>query len=198
MVICVYGAASNDIDEGYMKDCFALGEKLAGRGHSLVYGAGGEGMMGAIARGFKSGGGKVHGVIPWFFEENGYEGIFKSADIITKTETMAERKRVMEDEGEAFVIVPGAIGTLEEFYETLTLKQLGRHKKPIAIYDLNGFYAWVKPLFDDLVKKRFLHPEVLELFTVSGDKDEIINYIENYSADSVKWDILKGNKRKTD
>ena len=127
MRVCVYGSASDNIEEKYKQKTFELGKELAKRGHSLIFGAGSEGLMGAAARGFKAGGGHVHGVIPKFFEEGGYEAIFYEADEITYTETMAERKAKMEDGCKAFIIVPGGIGTFEEFFQVFTLKQRGRH-----------------------------------------------------------------------
>ena len=196
MKICVFGAASEKIDKKYLDDTFALGKLLAERGHDLVFGAGGEGVMGAAARGFKSGGAHIHGVIPQFFEDNGYEGIFKQADVVTKTQTMAERKRTMEDDADAFVILPGGIGTFEELFEVMTLKQLGRHKKPIVIYNMYGFYDWIKDVFGKIVEGGFLNAETLKLFFVAASGDEIAGYIENYNTDDVKWNILKKSDRK--
>ncbi len=122
MKICIFGAASAHIDDNYIKAVERLGKSLALRGHSLVFGAGGTGLMGAAARGFKRGGGFVHGVIPEFFREEKVELIYEDCDKITYTETMAERKFIMEDEADAFIITPGGIGTFEEFFEVLTLK----------------------------------------------------------------------------
>ena len=133
MRICIFGASSAHIDEFYIKAVEDLAEKMARRGHSLVFGAGATGAMGAAARGTKRGGGYIHGVIPEFFREEGVEKIYTECDELTYTKTMAERKTLMEDDAEAFIIVPGGIGTLEEFYEVLTLKQLGRHNKAMAI-----------------------------------------------------------------
>ena len=136
MKICIFGAASAHIDDIYIKKVEELGELLAKRGHSLVFGAGATGLMGAAARGFKRGGGFIHGVIPKFFREESVELIYEDCDKITYTETMSERKKTMEDECDAFIVTPGGIGTFEEFFEVLTLKQLGRHQKAIVIYDI--------------------------------------------------------------
>ena len=193
MRICIFGAASDKIDKKYIDDCYELSLSLAKRGHSLVFGAGGEGLMGAAARGFKDGGAYIHGVIPQFFEDNGYEAVFYDADKITKTQTMAERKKVMEDDCDAFIIVPGGIGTFEEFFEVLTLKQLGRHKKAIAVYNSNGYYDGIYGIFDKIIKDKFVNKECLRLFKVISDKKELIDYIENYSAKDVNWDLLKAN-----
>lgn len=193
MKICIFGAASDKIDKKYIDDCYELAKTLAKRGHDLVFGAGGEGLMGAAARGFRDGGGKVHGVIPYFFEENGYEAIFKGCDELTRTETMAERKKIMEDNADAFIIVPGGIGTLEEFFEVLTLKQLGRHKKAIAIYNCYGFYTNFDASLDQIISQKFVNKECRLLYKTLNTHDEVVDYIENYTADGISWDLLKRN-----
>ena len=191
MVVCVYGAASSEIDKNIIDKVYSLGKTLAKKGHSLIYGSGSTGVMGAAARGFKDGGAYVHGVIPKFFEENDYEGIFYNADKITYTETMAERKQIMEDGCEAFIIAPGGIGTLEELFQVLTLKQLGRHKKAIALYNIDGFYDGLLEFLDTAIEKGFINEEVEDLFAVLDTEEEIINYIENYSSANIKWHRLK-------
>ena len=140
MRICLYGAASPTIDKEYIERVEALGREMALRGHSLVFGGGGNGLMGAAARGVKEKGGHILGVIPRFFDEENVEEIFSECDELIMPETMRERKQLMEDNAEAFIIVPGGIGTFEEFFEILTLKQLCRHKKPIGIYNIRGYY----------------------------------------------------------
>lgn len=191
MIVCVYGAASSEIDKNIIDKVYSLGKTLAEKGHALIYGAGSTGVMGAAARGFKSGGAFVHGVIPKFFEENDYEGIFYDADKITYTETMAERKQIMEDGCEAFIIAPGGIGTLEELFQVLTLKQLGRHKKAIALFNIDGFYDGLLDFLDTAIEKGFINEEVEDLFAVLETEEEIINYIENYSSANIKWHRLK-------
>ena len=140
MKICVFGASSAHIDEIYIKKVEELGERLAKKGHSLVFGAGGTGLMGAAARGFKRGGGHIHGVVPTFFRDEGVEQLYNECDEITYTQTMRERKAIMEDLADIFVIVPGGIGTFEELFEVLTLKQLNQHDKGIVIFDIDGYY----------------------------------------------------------
>ena len=193
MKICIFGAASDKIDKKYIDDCYFLAKTLAKRGHDLVFGAGGEGLMGAAARGFRDGGGKVHGVIPYFFEENGYEAIFKGCDELTRTETMAERKKIMEDNADAFIIVPGGIGTFEEFFEVLTLKQLGRHKKAIAVYNSCGYYDSLERFISDVTAKKFINEECKILYKTLNSREEVVDYIENYTADGISWDLLKRN-----
>ena len=193
MVVCVYGASSSHIDNIYVERCKALGKTLAERGHDLVFGAGSEGLMGATAIGIKEGGGKVHGVIPGFFEENGYEAIFYESDKLTRTETMAERKAIMENECEAFIIVPGGNGTLEEFFQALTLKQLGRHSKPIALFNINGYYDKLDEFFSSCIEKGFIRKECKKLYKIFDNESELVEYIENYKSSDVDWNLLKKN-----
>lgn len=179
MKICVFGAASSEIDEIYINAVEELGENLAKRGHELVFGAGGNGLMGAAARGFKRGDGKVYGVIPSFFRDENIEAIFDKCDELIFTETMAQRKTKMEDIADAFIVVPGGIGTFEELFEVLTLKQLGRHTKPIAVYDIDGYYKNLMAFLKISVDRGFLKDNCKYLYLYSENADDITEYIEN-------------------
>jgi uncharacterized protein (TIGR00730 family) len=180
MTICVYGAASDQIDASFIKAVEEFGEKMAKRGHNLVYGAGATGLMGAAARGVKKGGASVVGVIPEFFREERIEAIFTECDELIYTETMAQRKTIMEDNADAFVVVPGGIGTQEEFFQVLTLKQLGRHTKPIVLFDINEYYAELEDFLQVATKERFIREACKDLYFYSKDPDEILSYVENY------------------
>ncbi|MBO5370027.1 MAG: TIGR00730 family Rossman fold protein, partial [Clostridia bacterium] len=131
MRICVYGASSVKTDKKYIDAVENLCYKLASEGHSLVYGAGANGLMGAAARGFTKGGGHIIGVVPHFFNIDGI--LYDKCDELIRTETMRERKQIMEDKADVFVVVPGGVGTFDEFFEILTLKQLARHSKAMII-----------------------------------------------------------------
>ncbi len=196
MKICVYGAASNLIDKSFKEATFNMALNMAKRGHSLVFGAGDGGLMGSAARGFNEGGAHIHGVIPHFFKEHGFEIIYKNIDDLTFTDTMAERKAIMEDDCEAFVIVPGGIGTMEEFFQVLTLKQLGRHKKAIAIYNINGYYDSLDALIKEYVNKKFINEECLDLYQIFDDEQSLINYVEGYTPDNIQWNRLKTDEYK--
>ena len=178
MRICVYGAASSTIDKEYVEKVEALGKEMASRGHSLVFGGGGHGLMGAVARGVHSGGGKILGVIPQFFREENIEALCDFCDELIEPETMRERKQIMEDNAYAFIIVPGGIGTFEEFFEILTLKQLCRHIKPIAIYNIRGYYNEMEVVMEEAIKKNFIRENCLDLYEITDDVDELFKYIE--------------------
>lgn len=178
MRICVYGAASPTIDEKYIKAVEAMGEELAKRGHSLVFGGGGNGLMGAAARGFKKGNAHIIGVIPKFFDDEKVEAICDFCNELIMPETMRERKQIMEDNADAFIVVPGGIGTYEEFFEILTLKQLCRHTKPIALYNIFGFYNELNATMLSAMDKEFIKDNCKELYFISDDLEKIMNYIE--------------------
>ena len=191
MNVCVFGSASDKIDAKFIEAGERLGEDLAKRGHKLVFGAGAQGMMGAVARGFKKGDGKVLGIIPKFFEEKGYEGIFYESDRLVYTQSMSERKMTMSNMCDAYIIVPGGIGTFEEFFEVLTLKQLGVHRKAIVVFDMFGYYKEMNQMMDVAIKKEFVKDECEKLYATFSTEEEVINYIENYSEEGVNWAILK-------
>ena len=178
MRVCVYGASSAKTDEKYILAVEDLGETLAKAGHGLVYGAGANGLMGASARGFTKGGGHIIGVVPHFFNIDGI--LYEKCDEMIRTETMRERKQIMEDHADAFVIVPGGVGTFDEFFEILTLKQLGRHQKPIIIYNLFGYYDKLLEFLKVSVAEDFVSDVSLGLFEVISDERELLSYLNDY------------------
>lgn len=191
MKICIYGAASDKIDKEFIKLGESLGKTLAERGHSLVYGAGSSGMMGAAARGFHQGNGYVHGIIPKFFEEGGYEAIYYKADKITYVEDMADRKEMMEDTCDAFIICPGGIGTFDEFFQVLTLKQLGRHQKAIVVYNMNGYYDDMLAMMEKAIKMGFINEECEKIYVDFDNEKQVVDYLESYDESDVNWSRLK-------
>lgn len=191
MEICVFGAASKTIDEIYIKAIEEMGEHLAKKGHNLVFGSGLTGAMGAAARGFKKGGGKTHGVVPTFFKEDLYDFVDWNCDKMTLTDTMRERKAVMEDEADCFIITPGGSGTYEEFFEVLTLKQLGRHRKPIAIYNIDGYYDMMNETIEKSIEKGFIKENCRSLYRMFNDLDGMVEYLENDDMDGLTIHDLK-------
>lgn len=178
MRICVYGAASPTIDTDYITKVEQLGKEIVRRKHSLVFGGGAKGLMGAVARGVRSENGHIVGVIPKFFNNETIETVCDFCDELIQPDTMRQRKQIMEDNADAFIIVPGGIGTFEEFFEILTLKQLCRHNKPIAIYNINGYYDDINMTIDNAVKKNFIRSGCKELYYTAGTIDELFAYIE--------------------
>ena len=181
MNICVYGASSTAIDKSYIEVVEKLGKMLVEKGHKLVYGAGAQGLMGAVARGVHSMGGEIIGVAPKFFDVDGI--LFEDCTELIYTDTMRQRKQIMEDRAESFIMVPGGIGTFEEFFEILTLKQLGQHKKPIAVYNINGYYNEMNDMIEQAIEQKFMKEKCRTLFKLFDNMEDIFEYLENYKDD---------------
>lgn len=181
MNICLYGASSTEIDEAYIAATEKLGELLAKRGHSLVYGAGGAGLMGAAARGMKRQGGYVVGVVPSFLKVDGV--LYDWCDEMIYTDTMRQRKQIMEERADAFIVTPGGIGTYEEFFEIYTLKQLGQLHKPIVVFNINGYYDDMLAMLRRTVDERFMRSASLSLITVATLPEEVLAQLESAAQD---------------
>ncbi len=180
MNICVFGAASPKIDIEYVTAAEKLGEAIAKRGHNLIFGAGAHGLMGAVAKGTKVAGGNVVGIVPQFFLDEDIEPIFEYCDELLITKDMSERKDIMEERSDAFIITPGGIGTFEEFFQMLVLKQLGRHKKAMAIYNVNGYYFGLEALMHTGAEESFLRDNTLKLYKSFPEEglEAMLDYIE--------------------
>lgn len=191
MKICIYGGASSKIDNSFISIGEELGEKLSARGHGLVFGGGRNGMMGAVARGVQSKNGEIIGISPKFFEENNAEVSFLHCTEFIYTETMRERKQLLEEKSDAFVVTPGGIGTFDEFFEILTLKQLGCHNKAIVIFNINGYYDNLLNMMNDSIEQTFITKDCVDLFKVTRTVDETLEYIENYDPTDIDISRVK-------
>lgn len=176
--ICVFGSSSEMIDREYLDVAVQLGQQLARRGCHVIFGAGRYGIMGAVSRGVIAEKGELTGISPDFFVDKNV--IVRDYGELILTQSMRERKRLMEDKADAFIICAGGIGTLEEFFEVLTLKQLGRHKKPIIILNTKGFYDPMIGMIEQSVDKKFMLPEVKKLYSVAKDLDEVFEQLDSY------------------
>ncbi len=174
MNICVFGASSNRLDNVYFEQAEVLGLAMAKAGHTLVFGGGASGLMGACARGVRKAGGDIVGIAPRFFDEPGI--LLKDYGQLIFTETMSERKTLMEDKAEAFIALPGGIGTYEEFFETLTLKQLGRHSKPMALLNTLGYFDPMVEMLEKTAESGFMSRSCLELFALCRTPEEAVEH----------------------
>ena len=188
MRICVYGAASTAIDVKYIEAIEELCTKLAMNGHDLVFGAGNGGVMGAAARGFHRGGGDVMGVAPDFFTNGTIEELYPYCNTLVKTDSMGTRKTVMECNADAFLVGPGGIGTYDEFFQILTLKQLHVFDKPIVLYNVAHYYDGFGAQLMVGMDEKFLRSDTPSLCRVFNETemDEIVDYIEKYDNDYTK------------
>lgn len=177
--ICVYGASSGALDEAYYRAGYLLGEELAKAGYGLVFGGGNMGIMGATARGARKAGGNVIGVIPKFMAD--IDGLaYPDADEIIVTDTMRERKMKMEELSEGFITAPGGLGTFEEFFEILTLRQLKQHKKALIVLNTEAYYDPMITMLEHCTAEKFASKSVLDLFMVAGTPKEAVKMLKNY------------------
>lgn len=157
-----------------------LGELFVEHGIGLVYGGGSKGLMGALARSVHQRGGEVVGIIPEFLKSK--EQLFADADEVIVTHDMHERKRLMFDRADAFVALPGGIGTLEELVEQLTWAQLGRHRKPIVTVNIHGFWNGLVDVFDHMNHSGFIHNGGLLGLRVVDSVEEVLPALFEASA----------------
>lgn len=174
--VCLYGAASDKISNHFKDEVERLGVELGKNNYSLIYGAGSTGLMGAVARGMTKINGEIIGVAPHFMHE--FEDIYKDCTKTIYTESMAERKSIMEFSANAFIIAPGGIGTLDEFFQILTLKQLKRHNKPIIIFNYDNFYTSLINLMKEYVEKGFIAENIDTLYVECKTIEELIKYLD--------------------
>lgn len=182
MNICIYGASSDTIDGSYKKAAWELGRKLREASFDIVFGGGATGLMGAAARGFRSTEtekvGNLIGVAPRFFDKPGV--LYEDCSEMIWTETMRERKQKMEELSGGFVVLPGGIGTFEEFFEILTLRQLKCHNKPIILYNINGYYDRIRDLLKQAVEDHFMAEYQLDLCCFLENADQIVEMLNSY------------------
>ena len=184
--ICVFCGSNGGADPAYLQAAQAVGRGLAERGIRIVYGGGKVGMMGAVADAARDAGGEVIGVIPQaiFDLEIGHTGI----DDLRVVGSMHERKALMAELSDAFIALPGGIGTLEELFEVYTWAQLGIHAKPLGLIDVAGYYQPLVDFLDHAVQERFLRAETRTLLAVSDDLDDLIAAFDAWEPVSLhKW-----------
>ena len=170
--ICVYCGSSPGKDPAFVATAQAFGKIMAENGVKLVYGGGSKGLMGAVAAGVLENGGKVLGVIPEFLKAR--ELAMKGATELVVTRNMHERKQIMFERADAFVALPGGIGTLEELVEQLTWSQLGRHRKPILFANINGFWDPLCELLDHMKNNGFIHSELSFEYGLADRVEDIL------------------------
>ena len=192
MNICIYGAASKTLDEKYITATEDLGIVLAKRGHGLVFGGGRNGLMGAAARGFTRGGAsEIICVAPKFFNVDGL--LYEHCSEYIHPDTMRERKAILEERSAAFISAPGGIGTLDELFEIVTLRSLGRHSKPVVLYNVCGFYEPMLTMLEIYEKQGFLK-NFRDLVFISDSPELIADYLESYVGETLNVDSFKNIK----
>ena len=170
--LCVYCGSSMGRDPAHREAAAAVGTLMAASGVRLVYGGGAVGLMGVVADAVMAGGGEVIGVIPkgLFSNEVGHQGITELVEV----DSMHQRKQRMAEEADAFLALPGGLGTLEELAEITTWAQLGIHAKPVGVLDLDGFWQPLLDFLDGAVEAGFLRPANRELVVRITDVDDVL------------------------
>jgi uncharacterized protein (TIGR00730 family) len=184
--ICVFCGSNAGAQAAYLEAAEAVGRGLAQRGVRVVYGGGKVGMMGAVADAARAAGGDVVGVIPQaiFDLEVGHTGL----DDLRVVGSMHERKALMAELSDAFIALPGGVGTLEELFEVYTWAQLGIHAKPLGLIDVAGYYEPLVAFLDHAVQERFVRPETRTLLAVSESLDDLLAQLRASEPVSVhKW-----------
>ena len=184
--ICVFAGSSPGARPEYVLTAKKLGEELCEHGYDLVYGGGHVGLMGAVADGVLANGGKAIGIIPEALADK--ELAHRRLTELHVVASMHDRKALMADLSDAFVALPGGLGTLEELAEMLTWGQLGIHHKPCAVLNVDGYYDGLMEFLAHAVRERFLQTEHVKMILVDTDPASLLEQIATYEAPMIdKW-----------
>ena len=188
--VAVYCASNDGARPEYLAGARALGTLLAQRGLTVVYGGGRVGLMGALADAALAAGGEVIGVIPHGLVQR--EVAHHGLTALRVVDSMHERKAMIAQLADAFITLPGGLGTLEEFFETWTWAQLGVHQKPIGLLDVAGYWAPLLALLEHVDAEGFLRGNPREWLVVSDDASSMLAQLQNFQAPAVRRWIRLG------
>ncbi len=185
-VLCVYCGSSNDVDPRHLEGAAELGRLAARRGVEIVFGGGHVGLMGALADGALAEGGRVTGVIPEHLKnrELGHKGV---SELIV-VDSMHARKKRMFELSDAFCVLPGGFGTLDEAFEVITWKQLGLHDKPVVLVNLAGYWDPLLGMFDHQIGAGYVRPRHTRLFRVVERVESVLDALAAASAPALPAD----------
>lgn len=183
--VTVFTGSSTGADPAYARAAVDVGQALAARGIAVVYGGGNVGLMGAVSTAAREAGGDVHGVMPEALVDK--EIAHRDLTSFEIVPNMHARKMRMAERGDAFVALPGGIGTLEEFFEVWTWLQLGIHRKPVAVYDVRGFWRPMLTMVDRMVQEGFVSDAFRDSLLVATSPRELISKLEEWTPPAPKW-----------
>ena len=184
--ICIFCGSSTGKNSSYKGAAVKLGQLLAEKNLNLVYGGGNIGLMGEIAQSVINNGGKAIGVIPQFLVEK--ELVYDKLTEVRVVDSMHERKAKMAELADAFIAMPGGFGTLEETVEVLTWAQLGLHRKPIGLLNIDGYYDSLNDFFDHMVAEGFLMREYKDMLLINEDPAAMLESLTTFELPAVdKW-----------
>ena len=187
--ICVYCGSGPGAKPLYEEAARALGRAMAQADIRLVYGGGAAGLMGTLARAVLEAGGSVTGIIPQFLVSR--EGLTGDLTEVIVTDDMHERKMLMFERADAFVALPGGIGTLEELVEQLTWAQLGQHRKPVLIANIASFWDALIALLDQMRQEGFIRPELEISYIIAEAAEEIVPLLQQAAAERPQQELTK-------
>jgi len=178
--ICVFCGSGQAVEGHYNSVATELGREIGRRGADLVYGGASIGLMGCIARGVHEEKGKVIGILPEFFRKK--DIAYFDADELIVTKDMRERKAKMDERSDAFIVLPGGIGTLEEAIEILSMRQLKLTNKPLVFINTGGFYDKLNEIFSLMIEQKFAKENIRNMFAITPNPKSALEYIFNYAT----------------
>lgn len=178
--VTVYCSSSREVARAYFDAAADLGRAIARQGWNLVYGGNDCGCMGALAHAARDAGGKVIGITPQLLVDNGIAD--EKCDELIVTSGMRERKALLETRGDAFITLPGGLGTLEEIFEIIVGKTLGYHAKPIVLLNIAGFYDPLLAMLDHGVEQKFIRPKARKMLDVSATVEDAMELLRRHAA----------------
>ncbi|MBP5212431.1 MAG: TIGR00730 family Rossman fold protein [Pyramidobacter sp.] len=184
MKICVFCSSSDRIDESFLRAGRQFGIGLGRRGHELIYGGYGRGLMGEVARGAYEAGAKITAVVPAIFDDDRF--IYQGCARVIRTPDLRTRKAVMQAEAGAFAVLPGGVGTYDEFFDTLALISLGQLDTPVVALDVGGFFSPLRKLLEDGVARGFIGEGLTERVVFYASVDELLDGVEHVMAGKMR------------
>lgn len=178
--ICVFCSSSDLLAPPYFALARQLGEEMVKMGYGLVYGGGQVGLMGTVARAVHASGGRVVGVIPR--RDDWAEVVYEESDDLIYTLTMRERKAIMAERADAFIALPGGIGTLEELLEVITLRHLGYHDKPIVVLDNQDYYRPLLDMLERSIEQGFARPDLRDMYLITDSVSDALHHIDSHRS----------------
>ena len=178
--VTVYCSSSRHVDGIYTRAAHDLGSAIASQNWILVYGGNHIGCMGVLADAARAAGGRVTGITPQLLIDDGIAD--EQCDELVVTSGMRERKEIMEQRGDAFVTLPGGLGTFEEVFEIIVARMLGYHSKPIVLLNVNGYYAPLLAMIEHGIEQRFIKPKARDAYFVASDVPQTIEYLATASS----------------
>jgi hypothetical protein len=186
--VTIYCSSSNSLPPHYYEAGMQLGRALATNKWTLVYGGNSVGLMKTVAEAVRARGGKVIGITPQLFCDKGLED--KLCDELVVTNSMRDRKAILEERGDAFIALPGGLGTFEEIFEIIVGRQLATHNKAVVLLNTAGYWDPMIAMIDSAIEQRFIKPKARNLFFVAADVPQAIEYLRSYvppPVDGDKW-----------